>query len=105
MVDDLTSEFEERCKKSNDTFNLERARQWFGEAIKQGTLRLYENVVNMLESAIYHMEEANKKLKKMEGTHNSEYTPSAPGSESQKRSQGFTLSKVSELTDEEHDLY
>lgn len=66
MVDDLTLDFEERSKQCDDGFGLERARHWFSEAIKQGTIRMYENIVNMLESAIFHMEEANRHLKKLD---------------------------------------
>ena len=45
-----------------DLMTLQRAQVWFLEAIKQSAFEMYESTITMLESAVYHMEEAQNNL-------------------------------------------
>jgi hypothetical protein len=42
-----------------DTNNQKLASQWLVEAVKQAGFDLYEKSITILESAIFHMEDAN----------------------------------------------
>jgi hypothetical protein len=48
--------------KNTDVLNLQRNQVWFLEAIKHSTMELYETTITMLESAVFHMEEAQTRL-------------------------------------------
>eukprot|EP00347_Sterkiella_histriomuscorum_P000635 403375084 len=49
-------------QQQQDIQTLQRAQVWFLEAVKTCTFEMYEQTINMLESAVYHMEEAQTKL-------------------------------------------
>ena len=52
--------------RPTDIVTLQRCQAWFLEAIKNCNYELYEKSVTMLESAIIHMDEAQKKLNEAE---------------------------------------
>ncbi|CDW72654.1 UNKNOWN [Stylonychia lemnae] len=49
-------------QQQQDIQTVQRAQIWLLEAVKQCTFEMYETSITMLESAVYHMEDAQNKL-------------------------------------------
>lgn len=45
-----------------ELLQLQRAQIWFLEAVQQTTVDMYERIIVMLESAVYHQQEASSTL-------------------------------------------
>ena len=58
----------EQVQREMELLQLQRAQVWFLEAIQQTTVEMYERIVTMLESAVFHQNEASSVI-------NDAYTP------------------------------
>ena len=50
-------------KRLAESANPQQASHWLIEAVKQAGFDLYEKTITILESAIFHMEDANQMIK------------------------------------------
>mgnify|MGYP000097025979 FL=1 len=65
----LSHEIEQTCQsyefllmEFNQRIGQENASQWLVEAVKQAGFDLYEKSITILESAVFHMDDADKAL-------------------------------------------
>ena len=62
----------DKKQRTMEMLQLQRAQVWFLEAVQQTTVDMYERVIVMLESAVFHQQEASTML-------NDAYTPVRKG--------------------------
>jgi len=68
-LDELQGEFNERLSDFGmvNGEHVQRNKHWFVEALRQSSYQLYERLVTMIESAIHHLEEAQRKVREAKG--------------------------------------